>query len=123
MAAVRGSDTRPEIIVRSIVHRLGFRFRKHKSGLPGNPDIVLARYHKIIFVHGCFWHGHRKCKRSSRPSSNRSFWEEKLDKNIRRDKKNMRILKSQGWKIIVVWGCQFKNEHKLYDGIAKFLSA
>jgi DNA mismatch endonuclease (patch repair protein) len=121
MSHVKGKDTKPEILVRSIVHRLGFRFHKHKSNLPGKPDIVLAKHRKVIFVHGCFWHGHKKCTRSSRPQSNKSFWVEKLDKNITRDKRTKRELELQGWKILIVWTCETKNIFKLQNKIAKFL--
>lgn len=121
MSHVKGKDTKPEILVRSIVHRLGFRFRKHKSDLPGKPDIVLAKHRKVIFIHGCFWHGHKKCSRSSRPQSNKSFWVEKLDKNIARDKRTKRELELQGWKVFIVWTCETKNTFKIQNKIAKFL--
>jgi DNA mismatch endonuclease (patch repair protein) len=121
MSHVKGKDTKPEILVRSIVHRLGFRFRKHKSDLPGKPDIVLVKYRKVIFVHGCFWHGHKKCSRSSRPQSNKSFWVEKLDKNTARDKRTKRELELQGWKVLIIWTCETNNILKLQNKIAKFL--
>jgi DNA mismatch endonuclease, patch repair protein len=121
MSHVKGKDTKPEILVRSIVHKLGFRFRKHKSDLPGKPDIVLAKHRKVIFVHGCFWHGHKKCSRASRPQSNKSFWVEKLDKNIARDKRMKRELELLGWKLLTVWTCETKNIIKLQNKIAKFL--
>ena len=108
MSHVKGKDTKPEIIVRSIVHGLGFRFRKNKSDLPGKPDIVLAKHRKVIFVHGCFWHGHKKCSRASRPQSNKSFWTKKLDKNIARDKKTERELEFQGWNVLIIWTCETK---------------
>jgi DNA mismatch endonuclease (patch repair protein) len=121
MSHVKGKDTKPEILVRSIVHRLGFRFRKHKSDLPGKPDIVLVKHRKVFFVHGCFWHGHKMCSRSSRPQSNKSFWVEKLDKNIARDKRTKRELELQGWKVLIVWTCETNNILKLQKKIAKFL--
>lgn len=121
MSQIKSKDTKPEILVRSIVHKLGFRFRKHKSDLPGKPDIVLVKHRKIIFVHGCFWHSHKKCDRSSRPQSNKSFWSEKLDKNIARDKKTKRDLRLQGWKVLIVWTCETKNIYKLQNKIANYL--
>lgn len=122
MSRVKSSDTKPEIKIRSIVHRLGFRFRKNKSDLPGSPDIVLSKYHKVIFVHGCFWHGHPKCKRASRPSSNKVFWRKKLDANIARDKRNLKQLKQQGWKVLVIWECQIKDEKGLLMRLHNFLT-
>lgn len=122
MSHVKGKDTKPEILVRSLVHKLGYRFRKHKSDLPGKPDIVLPKHRKVIFVHGCFWHGHNKCTRSSRPSSNKSFWKKKLDTNITRDKRNIHNLKSQGWEVLIIWSCEIRNTEKLINKISKFLT-
>ena len=82
MARVGGKDTKPELIVRSLLHRMGFRFRLHRRDLPGKPDITLPKYKKVIFVHGCFWHGHKGCARAKRPSTNKEFWNEKLNKNF-----------------------------------------
>jgi len=121
MSRVKNKDTKPEIIVRSIVHRLGYRFRKNNLNLPGRPDIVLTRHRKLIFVHGCFWHGHRQCKRSSRPTTNKMFWAKKLDENILRDKHNNKALKSLGWKTLIVWECQIKNQDKLLSKLESFL--
>jgi DNA mismatch endonuclease, patch repair protein len=121
MSHVKSKDTKPENIVRSIVHRLGFRFRKHKTDLPGKPDIVLVRHRKVIFVHGCFWHGHKKCKRSSRPQSHKTFWAVKLDKKIDRDKKNKRELELLGWKVLIVWSCEIINVDKIRNKLIKFL--
>lgn len=121
MSHVKSKDTKPEILVRSIIHRLGFRFSKHKSDLPGKPDIVLVKHRKIIFVHGCFWHSHKKCTRSSRPKSNKLFWIEKLDKNSARDKKAKYQLELQGWKVLIIWTCETKDILKLQNKIAKFL--
>ena len=121
MARVKNKDTKPEVTVRSIVHRLGFRFRKNRTDLPGRPDIVLPRYRKVIFVHGCFWHGHTNCKRAARPSSNKAFWGKKLDGNIARDRMNIRILRKQGWRVITIWQCQIKHEKRLLNRIKTFL--
>lgn len=121
MSRVKNKDTKPEIIVRSIIHRLGYRFRKNNLNLPGRPDIVLTRHRKVIFVHGCFWHGHGQCKRASRPATNKMFWDKKLDANIVRDKHNNKVLKSLGWKTLTVWECQIKNQDKLLAKLENFL--
>jgi DNA mismatch endonuclease (patch repair protein) len=121
MARVRGRDTKPEIIVRSFVHRMGYRFRIHCRELPGNPDIVLPRHRKAIFVHGCFWHGHKRCPRSKRPTTNMSFWDQKLDRNVLRDKKSLRALRRNGWNVLVVWQCETRNPKKLLRKLARFL--
>ncbi len=121
MARVKNKDTKPEVTVRSIIHRLGFRFRKNRTDLPGRPDIVLPRYRKVIFVHGCFWHGHTNCKRATRPSSNKTFWGKKLDGNIVRDRKNIRMLRKQGWRVMTIWQCQIKHEKRLLNRIKTFL--
>lgn len=121
MSRVKGRDTKPEIIVRSLVHRMGFRFRIHRKDLPGNPDIVLPRHSKVIFVHGCFWHGHKGCSRSKRPTTNTTFWNEKLDKNITRDKRFRKQLRSKGWKVLVVWECETRKPEKLLKKLERFL--
>ena len=109
MSRVKGKDTSPERIVRSFVHRLGYRFRLHESKLPGKPDMVLPRHEKVIFVDGCFWHGHKSCSRSGRPATNKKFWKKKLDGNIERDEKNRRRLRRMGFRVLVVWECQVKS--------------
>jgi DNA mismatch endonuclease (patch repair protein) len=121
MARVKNKDTKPEITVRSIVHRLGFRFRKNRTDLPGRPDIVLPRHRKVIFVHGCFWHGHKNCKRAARPLNNKAFWQKKLDGNVARDRRNVRLLRKQGWRVMVIWQCQILNEKQLLNRIETFL--
>jgi DNA mismatch endonuclease (patch repair protein) len=93
MSRVSGKNTKPELIVRSMLHSMGYRFRLHRSDLPGKPDITLPKYKKIIFVHGCFWHGHQDCQRAKRPTTNKKFWNEKLAKNIERDMLNMKNIK------------------------------
>lgn len=109
MSRIKGGDTKPEIAVRKILHGLGFRFRLHDKRLPGKPDIVLPRHKKIIFVHGCFWHGHTVCKRSKIPGSNVDFWQAKITANMERDTRNLEALKSLGWNTLVVWTCEKKN--------------
>lgn len=123
MSRVHGKGTTPEIAVCSMVHRLGYRFRKNNSKLPGKPDIVLKRHKKIIFVHGCFWHGHENCKRSSRPTTNTKFWNKKLDANIVRDRNNLQILQSQGWRVLTVWQCELRKPDSLLDRIRSFLES
>lgn len=113
MSRVRGKDTKPEKLVRSILHRLGFRFRKNVSELPSKPDIVLPKYKTIIFVHGCFWHQHEGCKKSHLPKSNIEFWQDKLAKNVARDKLSVEKLISEGWSVFVIWECETKNIEEL----------
>lgn len=121
MSRVKGRDTRPEIRVRSFVHRMGFRFRIHRRDLPGNPDIVLPRHGKAIFVHGCFWHGHKQCWRSKRPTTNKGFWNKKLDTNIARDERFRKKLRRMGWKVLVVWQCETRKPEKLLGKLERFL--
>ena len=122
MSAVSGGDTKPELIVRRLVHGMGFRYRLHVAGLPGKPDMVLARHRKVIFIHGCFWHGHEGCKRAARPSSNIEFWNAKIDKNLQRDRRNLAELERLRWKILVVWECETKNIAKLTEILSNFLN-
>lgn len=105
MAGIKGANTRPEIQVRSFLHKMGFRFRLHQSQLPGTPDIVLGRFRVCIFVHGCFWHRHTDCKLASTPKSRADFWQQKFDGNVRRDFINQTLLHADGWKIAVIWEC------------------
>ena len=121
MSKIKSKNTRPELIVRSILHNLGFRFRLHKKELPGCPDVVLPKYRKVLFINGCFWHGHKNCKRASIPVTNYEFWEAKIKKNILRDRKNIRELKKQGWSVLVIWQCEIKNDDILIEKLRKFL--
>jgi len=105
MSRVRGSETQLERLVRSELHKHGFRFRKNVRSLPGRPDIVLPKHRAVIFVHGCFWHGHQGCPASKLPETNREFWEEKIAANIVRDARQLENLRSLGWRVGVVWGC------------------
>lgn len=109
MSKISGKDTKPEILVRKYLFSKGFRYRKNAKDLPGKPDIVLPKYKAIIFVHGCFWHGHEDCKKSNLPTTNTEFWREKIGKNIERDKFNLINLNNKGWKVIIVWQCELKN--------------
>ncbi len=113
MQRIRSKDTKPELIIRSVLHRMGLRFRLHKKELPGKPDIVLKKLNTVIFVHGCFWHRHENCIEASRPKTNSEFWEKKIAKNIERDKKHQKALRELGWNVIVVWECQIKKDFEL----------
>ncbi len=121
MAKVRSRDTKPEVLVRSLIHRMGFRFRLHDRRLPGNPDIVLPRHKKIVFVHGCFWHQHEGCPHAARPESNVAYWNKKLDGNMRRDKANLEKLAALGWRVLVIWECETRNRERLILRLQEFL--
>ena len=122
MRRVRSKDTTPELIVRRLIFSLGFRYRLHRSDLPGKPDIVFPSQKKIIFVHGCFWHGHT-CKRGDRmPKQNREYWKQKIIRNIERDKKHRDKLKKIGWQVKIIWECETKDLKKLESKIEKFLT-
>lgn len=105
MSRIRGRDTKPELIVRSLLHKMGFRFRLHRKDLPGKPDIVLPRYKTVIFIHGCFWHRHEGCKFAYSPKSRVDFWQSKFSCNINRDVIVKNKLEEAGWKVIVIWEC------------------
>jgi DNA mismatch endonuclease (patch repair protein) len=114
MSRITGRDTKPEIAVRSILHRLGYRFRLHRHDLPGRPDIVLPRHQTAIFVHGCFWHQHSGCRLTYQPKTNVDFWNQKLTANVARDRANTRKLRSLGWRVLTIWECQASDT----DGLA-----
>jgi DNA mismatch endonuclease (patch repair protein) len=122
MANVHSKNTSPELIVRSMLHRLGYRFRLTSNKLLGKPDIVLSRFHKLIFVHGCFWHQHKSCKASERPTSNSEYWNNKLGRNILRDKKNIAYLRKSGWDVLIIWECQVRNKTSLINKLEKFMN-
>lgn len=121
MSRISGKNTKPELIVRSMLHSMGYRFRLHRSDLPGKPDITLPKHKKIIFVHGCFWHGHKDCQRAKQPTTNKKFWHEKLAKNIERDTLNMQNIRALGWDILVVWTCEVKDLNQLKNRLLTFL--
>jgi DNA mismatch endonuclease (patch repair protein) len=106
MSKISGKETKPEILVRKYLFTQGFRFRKYVTKLPGKPDIFLPKYKTVIFVNGCFWHGHQDCKRSVLPSSNKEFWELKISKNIERDEINKSEILKLGYKVIIIWQCE-----------------
>ena len=106
MSRIRAKDTQPEKLVRSTLHRAGYRFRLHRRDLPGRPDIVLPKYRTVVFVHGCFWHRHPGCRFAYTPKSRVAFWNEKFRRNVERDCRNVRALRALGWRVITVWECQ-----------------
>ena len=116
MSRIRNKNTKPEIRVRSLLHEMGYRFTVNAPNnrkLPGKPDIVLPKYHAVIFVHGCFWHRHKNCKETTTPKTRTEWWQAKFDGNVERDRRNQRLLRKAGWRVIVVWECQTKKEHEL----------
>lgn len=122
MSRITSKNTKPEIIVRSALHKAGFRFRLHGKDLPGAPDIVLPKYKTVVFVHGCYWHVHKGCKRSNLPKSNLLYWTVKFEKNIQRDKKLKKELKKMGYNVYVIWECQTKKIESIISRIKKQIS-
>ena len=123
MRAIRSKDTGPEMMVRRRAHGMGYRYRLHRKELPGNPDLVFRPCRKVIFVHGCFWHGHT-CKRGARtPKNNRDYWLQKIARNKERDREHLKALKGEGWQALVVWECEVKDgaliERRLWDFLGK----
>ncbi len=106
MSRIRGKDTAPEMVVRRALHAMGYRFRLHGRRLPGRPDLVLPKYRTVVFVHGCFWHRHRKCENCTTPTNRRAWWVKKLEGNAARDRVNRTALRKLGWKVVVVWECE-----------------
>jgi len=121
MAKVKSRNTLPEVLLRKKLHQLGYRYRIHDSSLPGKPDIVLKARKIVIFVNGCFWHGHKDCGRSRLPVSNREFWEDKISKNIRRDESNYNKLKEAGFDVIIIWSCEMKFVLTKVDEVVKLI--
>ena len=117
MSRIKSGNTKPEIVVRSLLHKLGYRFRLHRKDLPGKPDIVLPRYNSVVFVHGCFWHRHTGCKNATVPKTKNIFWREKFKGNIERDIKVQEELQSMGWKILIIWECELSD----LDKVKRFL--
>lgn len=121
MRAVKSQDTTPEIIVRRMVHALGKRYRLHRNDLPGKPDLVFPGLRKIIFVHGCFWHGH-ECKRGDRkPKNNAEYWLHKIGRNKERDIEEQKMLSAMGWDVLIIWECELKDRDQLRAKLEKFL--
>lgn len=121
MRRIRRKDTRPEMVVRHAVHSLGYRYRLHYEKLPGRPDLAFPRHHKVIFVHGCFWHGHKKCRKKKLPVSNVAFWKNKIEKNRIRDKNNIRELALLRWDVLVIWECEISQRELLTKKLTAFL--
>lgn len=120
MSRVGSKDTGPELVVRKLLHGLGYRYSLHRRGLPGSPDVVFQKRKKAVFIHGCFWHGH-SCKYGRLPKSKTKYWEPKIDINRQRDEKNMQELKRLGWKALVVWQCELRNTEDLKARLVSFL--
>ena len=123
MSRIKSRNTKPEKLVRSMMHSLGYRFRLHDKNLPGKPDIVLKKHQVAVFVNGCFWHQHKGCKKAAHPKSNNEYWDKKLSSNSERDLLNMKSLKSLGWKCFVVWECETRNPEILTNKISIFMES
>jgi DNA mismatch endonuclease, patch repair protein len=123
MARVRSKNSRPELLVRKLIHGLGYRYRLHARDLPGHPDLVFRPRKKVIFVHGCFWHRHENCALARMPKSRLDFWGPKLEGNRERDEKTQRALAREGWKVMVVWECQLRDVVRLEKRVRRFLDA
>jgi DNA mismatch endonuclease (patch repair protein) len=123
MRRVLGKNTGPEMVVRRLIHSMGFRYRLHRRDLPGCPDLVFPRLNTVLFVHGCFWHGHHCRAGRNRPASNREYWISKLDRNAARDKRNRAALRRLGWRVCVIWECQVSRGAGLRERIARLLSS
>lgn len=123
MSLIRSKNTKPEKVIRSMLHRMGYRFRLHRRDLPGHPDIVLPKYRAAIFVHGCFWHFHQNCRDGKIPQSNQDYWKPKLERNARRDEEGVAALQRAGWNTLVVWECEVrKSLPELQERIQLFFS-
>ena len=123
MSSVKGKDTKPEVAVRRLLHRAGYRFRIHERRLPGRPDLYFSKRRKVIFVNGCFWHGHDDCRRAALPNSNKKFWNEKIQANKDRDIRNQRKLVEIGVNCLTVWECQLKDIKAVTQRLVEFLGA
>lgn len=121
MSNVRGKNTAPELLVRSALHALGYRFRIHVRNLPGTPDVVLAKYKLCIFVHGCFWHRHQACKRATIPTNNAEFWIEKFSRTVARDRRTAASLRKAGWSVVAIWECRTVNRVHLERRLRKIM--
>ena len=122
MSRIRSTDTLPEYAVRSVLHRLGFRFRINCKGMPGKPDILLPMYRTVVFIHGCYWHRHPKCERCTTPKTRRTFWLRKFASNVERDRRDQEDLRKIGWSVVVVWECEIlKNPIEATLGIIEKL--
>lgn len=122
MQRIRSQNTKPELLVRRLLHRLGYRFRLHARDLPGRPDIVFRTRRKVIFVHGCFWHMHSACREGRVPKTRSSYWTEKLTRNVERDADHMRAFDELGWGVLVLWECELQATEELAERLSTFLN-
>ena len=121
MSRIRDRDTKPELVVRRIAHRLGFRFRLHCKDLPGRPDLVFPKYRAVVLVHGCFWHRHPGCRYASSPKTRVDFWHSKFENNVARDRRDETALRDRGWRVLVIWGCETKDHDALAARLLAYL--
>jgi DNA mismatch endonuclease (patch repair protein) len=121
MSRIKSRKTRPESDVAGLLRKLGIKYRGHVKSLPGQPDFVVASASTVIFVHGCFWHNHRNCKRARLPKTNRAFWKRKIDGNRRRDQRIARSLRKEGWHVVTVWQCQLRNHERVRGRLERLL--
>lgn len=122
MAGIKSKNTKPELLIRSLLHKRGFRFRLHVKDLPGKPDIVLPKYNAVIFVHGCFWHGHKNCHFFKLPGTRTEFWQEKILKNQVNDAKSIEILLTNNWRVCIVWECSIRGAKKDLNKVINSIS-
>lgn len=122
MSRIRSGNTKPELLVRSLLHRMGYRFRLHRKDLPGKPDIVLPKHKAVIFIHGCFWHHHDGCKYAYIPKTRQEFWRAKFKSNVERDKKVKKQLKEKNWRILVIWECELSNIESTIKRLKDYLN-
>ncbi len=122
MRAVKGKDTAPELAVRRLVYAMGYRYRLHRKDLPGKPDLVFSRLRKVVFVHGCFWHGHDCIRGARMPKANQAYWQSKIRRNSLRDANHIAALQSQRWRVKVIWECELKDMGRVRDRLGRFLS-
>lgn len=127
MAGIKGRNTKPELLIRSLLHRKGFRYRLYGKDLPGKPDIILPKYKSVIFIHGCFWHGHQECPLFKLPTTRSEFWSTKISRNQQNDSKNINLLLANGWRVCIVWECSIrgakKDPEKVINTIITWLSS
>jgi DNA mismatch endonuclease (patch repair protein) len=125
MSRIKGKNTKPEMLVRKFLHANGYRYKLHDKSLPGKPDIVLPKYKTVIFVHGCFWHGHKNCRYFVVPKTRTDWWLNKINGNIEKDKKVLKGLQTTGWKVVIIWGCKLKGTqmYRTFHNLLKKLTS
>jgi DNA mismatch endonuclease (patch repair protein) len=123
MSRIRSKGTEPEIIFRKLIHRAGFRYRLYDKTLPGKPDIVLKKYKTVVFIHGCFWHGHENCRRGNKPKTHKKYWNAKIARNVARDTENISVLQSMGWRVIIIWECELKDLDTVLQNFNTFIKS